>query len=200
MLNTSWKTTICAVASGLLLAIGACSSADQSEESLAVSQQQEAVSLSNDTDSDFEVAEENNEGIDNALAATLAAVEESEEPEENQSVEEVLDQAEQAAEESVVDTEGQPSEDQLADEAMVAATSEAAVEESTMESVDSNVASTETFNDNSETFTYTVREGDWLSSVSKHIYGDAEMWREVAAENGLNNPNYIVPGQKLLSK
>lgn len=200
MLNTSWKTTICAVASGLLLAIGACSSADQSEESLAVSQQQEAVSLSNDTDSDFEVAEENNEGIDNALAATLAAVEESEEPEENQSVEEVLDQAEQAAEESVVDTEGQPSEDQLADEAMVAATSEAAVEESTMESVDSNVASTETFNDNSETFTYTVKEGDWLSSVSKHIYGDAEMWREVAAENGLNNPNYIVPGQKITFK
>ena len=43
MLNTSWKTTICAVASGLLLAIGACSSADQSEESLAVSQQQEAT-------------------------------------------------------------------------------------------------------------------------------------------------------------
>lgn len=200
MLNTSWKTTICAVASGLLLAIGACSSADQSEESLAVSQQQEAVSLSNDAGSDFEVAEENNEGIDNALAATLAAVEESEEPEENQSVEEVLDQAEQAAEESVVDTEGQPSEDQLADEAMVAAASEAAVEESSMESVDSNVASKETFNDNAETFTYTVREGDWLSSVSKHIYGDAEMWREVAAENGLNNPNYIVPGQKITFK
>jgi nucleoid-associated protein YgaU len=194
MINTSWKTTVCAVASGLLLAIGACSSSQQEaeQETLAISQGEEATL---DGEQPFEVAEAGeNEAIDDALAETLAAVEGAEglaeEPVEGEdempSVEDVLSQAEQAANSAVDGTKEIPSEE------VGQATEETLLTE--------NHNSTPMSEFSGETFTYTVQKGDWLAKISKHIYGSAGMWKEVAQENGLDNPHRILPGQKITFK
>ena len=195
MINTSWKTTVCAVASGLLLAIGACSSGQQEQqETLAISQSEEAATLGEEQSAgEFEVAEASNEAIDDALAETLAAVEGSDEEvgEEMPSVEDVLNQAEEAANDVVAQDE--PMEEAPLGEEVGQATDETLVA--------NEVTSTpEMDHSNHETFTYTVQKGDWLSKIAKNVYGNSAMWQEVANANGLNNPNHIVPGQKLTFK
>lgn len=42
--------------------------------------------------------------------------------------------------------------------------------------------------------TYTVKPGDWLSSIAAR-YGLT--WQQLAAANGITNPNLIMPGQQL---
>lgn len=197
MINTSWKTTVCAVASGLLLAIGACSSGQQEQqETLAISQSEEAATLGEEqTEGEFEVAEASNEAIDDALAETLAAVEGTEETgEEMPSVEDVLNQAEEAANDAVAEV---PVEESM--ESMDAPLGEE-VGQATEESLVSNESTPVMDHSNHETFIYTVQKGDWLSKIAKNVYGNSAMWQEVASENGLNNPNHIVPGQKLTFK
>jgi len=46
--------------------------------------------------------------------------------------------------------------------------------------------------------TYTVRPGDTLSKISKHFYGDANRYPQIAKANHLDNPDQIKPGQQLL--
>ena len=186
MINTSWKTTVCAVASGLLLAIGACSSGQQEqEETLAISQSEEAANLG----SDFEVAEASNEAIDDALAETLAAVEgtsDSTAGEDVPSVEEVLNQAEEAVNANI------------AEEASDATALEGG--SITDQTLANSANSDDSYNSKmaeGETFTYVVRQDDWLSKITRNVYGDQSMWQQVADENGLSNPDLIMPGQKL---
>ena len=44
---------------------------------------------------------------------------------------------------------------------------------------------------------YTVKKGDHLWNISTRFYNDGFKWTVVAAENNLNNPDIIIPGQKL---
>lgn len=48
--------------------------------------------------------------------------------------------------------------------------------------------------------TYTVKSGDYLSTICKRELGDANKWPEVAALNNLADPNKIYPGQVLKLK
>lgn len=45
--------------------------------------------------------------------------------------------------------------------------------------------------------TYTVKSGDSLSKIAKHIYGDAKKWRKIfeANKDKIKNPDLIYPGQ-----
>lgn len=43
--------------------------------------------------------------------------------------------------------------------------------------------------------TYTVVEGDWLSTISARAYGDIFAYQKLAETNNISNPDYIVPGQ-----
>lgn len=188
MINTSWKTTVCAVASGLLLALGACSSSQQQadQETLAISQSEDAVdAMAEQQDPAFEVTEAGNEVIDDALADTLAAVEGGEVgDEEIPSVEDVLNQAEEAANAVVANEEvGQATEEQLV-----------------TENYSTDMGMANAMEGSSETFVYTVQKGDWLSKIAKNIYGNSGMWQQVAQENGLDNPHRILPGQKITFK
>lgn len=45
--------------------------------------------------------------------------------------------------------------------------------------------------------TYTVQEGDWLSTISARAYGDIFSFQKIAAANNIQNPDYIVPGMVL---
>ena len=45
--------------------------------------------------------------------------------------------------------------------------------------------------------TYTVQEGDWLSTISARSYGDIFAYKRIADANNISNPDYIVPGQVL---
>ncbi|MEO5626259.1 MAG: LysM peptidoglycan-binding domain-containing protein [Dokdonella sp.] len=47
--------------------------------------------------------------------------------------------------------------------------------------------------------TYTVVKGDSLSRIAKHLYGNANRWREIfeANRDQLDNPDLIQPGQVL---
>ena len=47
--------------------------------------------------------------------------------------------------------------------------------------------------------TYTVAKGDSLSKIAKHLYGNANRWREIfeANRDQLDNPDLIQPGQVL---
>ncbi|MEO7756927.1 MAG: LysM peptidoglycan-binding domain-containing protein [Dokdonella sp.] len=47
--------------------------------------------------------------------------------------------------------------------------------------------------------TYTVAKGDSLSKIAKHLYGNANRWRDIFEANGdqLENPDLIQPGQVL---
>lgn len=44
---------------------------------------------------------------------------------------------------------------------------------------------------------YTVKPGDTLSKLAIQFYGDMNRWRELAAANGIENPNLIRVGQQL---
>lgn len=43
-----------------------------------------------------------------------------------------------------------------------------------------------------------VRRGDSLSSIAAEKYNDPRRWREIAAENNIDNPRALVPGQVLV--
>lgn len=46
--------------------------------------------------------------------------------------------------------------------------------------------------------TYTVVEGDWLSTIAARAYkGDVLAYQKLAAANNISNPNYIIPGMVL---
>lgn len=47
------------------------------------------------------------------------------------------------------------------------------------------------------TDTYTVVEGDWLSTISARAYGDIMAYRKIAEANNIANPDLIIPGQTL---
>lgn len=44
---------------------------------------------------------------------------------------------------------------------------------------------------------YIVQRGDTLSSIARKIYGDAALWNELAATNGISNANAIYPGDPI---
>ena len=47
--------------------------------------------------------------------------------------------------------------------------------------------------------TYTVKSGDSLSKIAKHLYGDADSWHKIydANRDKIKNPDLIHPGQVL---
>ena len=47
--------------------------------------------------------------------------------------------------------------------------------------------------------TYTVKSGDSLSKIAKHLYGDPEKWHAIfdANRDKIKNPDLIHPGQVL---
>ncbi len=45
--------------------------------------------------------------------------------------------------------------------------------------------------------TYTVQEGDWLSTISARAYGDIFSYQKLAQANNISNPDLIIPGQVL---
>lgn len=47
--------------------------------------------------------------------------------------------------------------------------------------------------------TYTVKSGDSLSKIAKHLYGDANSWHRIydANRDKIKNPDLIHPGQVL---
>jgi nucleoid-associated protein YgaU len=44
---------------------------------------------------------------------------------------------------------------------------------------------------------YKVEPGDYLSLISKKIYGTGQYWPEIAKENSLDNPDLLAVGQEL---
>ncbi|WP_407910181.1 LysM peptidoglycan-binding domain-containing protein [Lysobacter claricitrinus] len=48
--------------------------------------------------------------------------------------------------------------------------------------------------------TYTVQQGDSLSKIAKHVYGDAERWHLIfdANRERISDPDRIYPGQVLM--
>jgi nucleoid-associated protein YgaU len=65
--------------------------------------------------------------------------------------------------------------------------------------VQSGAASTAKVVDPPAAKTYTVAKGDSLSKIAKHLYGNANRWREIfeANRDQLDNPDLIQPGQVL---
>lgn len=45
--------------------------------------------------------------------------------------------------------------------------------------------------------TYTVQEGDWLSTIAARAYGDTMSYQKIAQANNIPNPDFIYPGQVL---
>ncbi len=45
--------------------------------------------------------------------------------------------------------------------------------------------------------TYTVKEGDTLSSIAGQVWHDASQWRRIASANEILNPRTLTPGQQL---
>ena len=47
--------------------------------------------------------------------------------------------------------------------------------------------------------TYTVKSGDSLSKIAKHLYGDANKWHQIyeANKDKIKNPDLIHPGEVL---
>ena len=45
--------------------------------------------------------------------------------------------------------------------------------------------------------TYTVQEGDWLSTIAGRAYGDIFAFQKLAEANNISNPDLIYPGQVL---
>lgn len=52
--------------------------------------------------------------------------------------------------------------------------------------------------DSASTQTYTVKSGDSLSKIAKHVYGDASKWRRIfeANRDKIKDPDLIHPGQE----
>ena len=48
---------------------------------------------------------------------------------------------------------------------------------------------------NTQSARYTVKSGDTLWDICKRFYGNGEKYKEVAAKNGISNPNRIYTGQ-----
>jgi nucleoid-associated protein YgaU len=50
-----------------------------------------------------------------------------------------------------------------------------------------------------EPSTYTVKSGDSLSKIAKHLYGDADKWHAIyeANRDKIKNPDLIYPGEVL---
>ena len=44
---------------------------------------------------------------------------------------------------------------------------------------------------------YTVVEGDWLSTIAARAYGDILAYQKIAEANKISNPDYITPGMVL---
>lgn len=44
---------------------------------------------------------------------------------------------------------------------------------------------------------YTIKSGDNLSKISKHFYGNANKYGEIAKANGIENPDRIQAGQQI---
>ena len=44
---------------------------------------------------------------------------------------------------------------------------------------------------------YTVKEGDTLADICRMYYGTDEKMEEICTFNGIDNPNHILPGQKI---
>lgn len=44
---------------------------------------------------------------------------------------------------------------------------------------------------------YTVVEGDWLSTIAARAYGDIQSYKKLAETNNIQNPDLILPGQVL---
>jgi len=49
------------------------------------------------------------------------------------------------------------------------------------------------------TQSYTVKSGDSLSKIAKHVYGDGSKWHQIyeANRDKIKNPDLIHPGQEL---
>lgn len=45
---------------------------------------------------------------------------------------------------------------------------------------------------------YVVRKGETLSDIAQKTYGDHSTWKEIAMLNGIQTPNRLEPGQKLM--
>jgi nucleoid-associated protein YgaU len=45
---------------------------------------------------------------------------------------------------------------------------------------------------------YTIRAGDTLSGIAARVFGDPRMWRYIAWENDIDNPQAIEPGFRLV--
>jgi nucleoid-associated protein YgaU len=45
--------------------------------------------------------------------------------------------------------------------------------------------------------TYTVKSGDTLSKIAKRFYGDINDYKQIAAANGIDNPDLIKVGQEI---
>jgi nucleoid-associated protein YgaU len=52
----------------------------------------------------------------------------------------------------------------------------------------------------SQPTTYTVKSGDSLSKIAKHVYGDAAKWHSIyeANKDKIKNPDLIYPGQEFI--
>ena len=50
-----------------------------------------------------------------------------------------------------------------------------------------------------EPSTYTVKSGDSLSKIAKHVYGNADKWHAIyeANKDKIKNPDLIYPGEVL---
>ena len=52
---------------------------------------------------------------------------------------------------------------------------------------------------NAKNQTYTVKAGDSLSKIARHLYGDGDKWKTIweANKDSIKNPDLIHPGQVL---
>lgn len=64
-------------------------------------------------------------------------------------------------------------------------------EESTQ---DYSAPSQPTTYDNGNTIDYVIQPSDTLSKIAKAAFGDYSRWQEIANQNGISNPNKILPG------
>ena len=55
-------------------------------------------------------------------------------------------------------------------------------------------------NPGGEVVNYAVRRGDTLWAIAERYYGDGNMYKKIAEDNGIENPNLIFPGQRLIIK
>lgn len=46
--------------------------------------------------------------------------------------------------------------------------------------------------------TYTVKDGDTLSSIAARVLGNVALWQKLATLNSIRDPRSLTPGQVLL--